>query len=343
MSVTDKSVDGRVNHHGREIHVVDTPGFGDTRREKREEQLYDIGQAILMAREGAHAIYICVNLRNRFSDTDMATLRQIEQLGNLWNYAMVVFMNASALGQSSEEQERELKSLLSNPHQCPQDLNDLIRKVSHRYVLVEGSYLGNSLYRDQKLAQLLEMTDAIFQENREQRYNNRLFEIAKKSYDAAAEQLRLENSTTMPDVERASDRMQQESQAKEEQFRRQIDELNQQMAANKRKFEREREIQARDRQHQIVQTEQMRQETEAREMQKMRDDISRLEEALSLATRSSGHQDRKEPTPEAVTVRAYHIMKSELETDPWIVQLFRLLGRGVNELWNKATDKCSVM
>lgn len=238
ISQQQDSISATCFHHGREVQVIDTPGFCNRRLKKRDDLVHVIGQALLLTRDGAHAICICVNLSCRFSDTDLLALQQIEQLGNMWRYAMVVFMNSSVLGDTAGEQEQALRSLLGDPRQCPERLSDLLRNVNGRYVVLEGSYTENTVYRDQKLTELLDMTDMIFTNNKQCTYNSELFETAKENYDDASAQLR---STTKEQYETALKQMTQESADRERQFIAETERLRQEMAAKDQEYRRKLE------------------------------------------------------------------------------------------------------
>lgn len=216
-SVTAKSSESRCYNEGRELHVIDTPGFCDT-ESSTEDNLYELIQAMLLSRNGAHAIFICVNLRNRFSETDKAALEHVQQLGNMWNHAAVAFMNAALITKQLpvEEHEGAIQSFFEG-RKCPKALKGLLKKVEQRYVMIEGNH-QDPQYRHQKLTELMQMTDKIFEDNGYQRYSNRLFEIAKKHYDEAQAKLKQE-ALDKKEYEERLEQIQLESQRREEKIR----------------------------------------------------------------------------------------------------------------------------
>ena len=73
----------------RQLYVVDTPGFSDTRRSD-DDILQEISSAVALARDGAHAIFICVKSGERFGKAEQHALEQMEKLGDFWKHARVV-------------------------------------------------------------------------------------------------------------------------------------------------------------------------------------------------------------------------------------------------------------
>lgn len=80
---------------GRELIVVDTPGFLDTRKrtEKEKEKLAkEIGKSLQVAYPGPH-IFIIVMEFEKMIEARFSALKEMEKIfPNLWNYAMFAFI-----------------------------------------------------------------------------------------------------------------------------------------------------------------------------------------------------------------------------------------------------------
>ena len=116
------------------IHLIDTPGFSDCKR-KAEEVMEEVTTAVCWAKDGAHAIFICVRV-GRFSLTEKNALIQCEMLGDFWKHAIVVFTHASSTKRKTdEEQTKVVDDLLKK---APEDLQWLMTKVNGRRIVVES-------------------------------------------------------------------------------------------------------------------------------------------------------------------------------------------------------------
>ena len=80
ISVTEKTIAHCCSINGLLFKFIDTPGFCDE-LEENNKRIAELGEALLHAHNGVHAIAICVNGQNRFSTADGSLFEELKYLG----------------------------------------------------------------------------------------------------------------------------------------------------------------------------------------------------------------------------------------------------------------------
>lgn len=202
VSVTSKSDVHETVMNGRQVRLIDTPGFCDN-FEKDEDKVEELGKAIILAKEGVHAIALVINAAHRFTSAEAKALEEIQLLGELWPFMFVIFTAAKSYGTSEDKQKKAVIDALDSSR-CPHQFKTMMERVQRRFMMLESTE-NNAEYRCAKVQEFLAMVDQIFSVN-QRLYSNYYFQKANKLYQEAKqkeqnkeEELRkaLENATKM--------------------------------------------------------------------------------------------------------------------------------------------------
>lgn len=177
-SVTTSTEAHTVRLQDRILYFVDTPGFSDTDRPD-EDIIEEIGRAVTLARDGAHAIFICVKAGSRFGKGEQHALEQMAMLGNFWDHAFVVFTNAGEYGETEAEQSDGLQMDLFG---APGELKWLVQQTRNRHILVESINSMGPTYRQKKLEEVAAAIENAFENAGGSLYSNELFRFAQIKY-----------------------------------------------------------------------------------------------------------------------------------------------------------------
>ena len=171
IPVTSKSGSHSTELIGREVTIIDTPGFCEDGKDA-EENLVELGKAISFARNGVHAIAVVVNVSDRFTSSQVAFLKEIELFDEFWPYTFIIFSRAKICGTTEEQQRKYILETYKNP-KCPDHLKTLLDRVEKRFIVLESSE-NNQDYRKRKIKEFFDMVDRIYTTNK-RLYSNRLF------------------------------------------------------------------------------------------------------------------------------------------------------------------------
>ena len=187
LSVTATSAEHLQTISGINFQFIDTPGFGD-KISVDNDRVAELGEALLYARDGVHAIAICINSRNRFTGTDGGLYSELKILGKCLDHAFVVCTHGEVLGPTEQSQNANLTATLSD-ERCPPKMKELFSSVKNRYMIIE-SLNENGKYYQQKLFELQNLVERIHSENQGECYTNELFKRMKYQYDETLRSLK---------------------------------------------------------------------------------------------------------------------------------------------------------
>ena len=179
IPVTSKSGEHTAVVNDRQLKIIDTPGFCEDGVKDGEEDISELGKAILFARDGVHAIGLVINASQRVTSSQMTLLKELELFGELWPFMFIIFTAAKGYGETDEQQRNTIDKMHENPR-CPETLLTLLEKVDKRYIMLESTDT-NPYYKAKKIKEFFEMVDSIY--NTQQRlYTNELFKRAAQLY-----------------------------------------------------------------------------------------------------------------------------------------------------------------
>ena len=138
IPVTSKSGEHTVVVNSRELKIIDTPGFCKGNEKDEEEDLTELGKAILFARDGVHAIGLVINASQQVTSSQMTLLKELELFGELWSFMFIIFTAAKGYGDTEKEQRNAIDKIHENPR-CPETVIMLLDKVDKRYIVLEST------------------------------------------------------------------------------------------------------------------------------------------------------------------------------------------------------------
>ena len=179
IPVTSKSGEHTVVVNSRELKIIDTPGFCEDNVKDGEEDLTELGKAILFARDGVHAIGLVYNASQRVTSSQMTLLKELECFGELWPFMFIIFTAAKGYGDTEKEQRNAIDKMYESPR-CPETVKTLLDKVDKRYIVLE-SIDATPDYKAKKVEEFFKMVDRIYNTNK-RLYTNKLFIQAAQLY-----------------------------------------------------------------------------------------------------------------------------------------------------------------
>jgi len=220
-SITDKSAAAIITLQGIRLKLIDTPGFCDD-YDDEDEHMKEFGEALILASKGVNAIGLVISAKSRYTTNEKTTIDKLSQFQELWPFMFIIFTHANCLGVSEEDQKKTLQSNFE-AKRCPAALNELMQKVSNRYILVESVKPSGDpeAYYQAKTKELYDMITAIHKAANNQLYSNELFVSAKILLDKLAKenteaktQLKLKKSETEENIKRRLEEEKAVEQAK---------------------------------------------------------------------------------------------------------------------------------
>ncbi|KAF1385143.1 hypothetical protein PFLUV_G00127610 [Perca fluviatilis] len=164
-SVTSETVSKSAIVEGRQVTVVDTPGFSD--RVLTGEQLFkEIMKAVVKASPGPHAFVIVVRL-GRITGADK---KQFEMLPKLFSrdahkYFMVLFTHGDELG------GRSINDLIRSDHH----VSDLVSKCGGRFCVFDNKTKRSR----EQVRDFLSKVDEMVSDNGGEHYTDEMFRMAQ--------------------------------------------------------------------------------------------------------------------------------------------------------------------
>ena len=182
-SVTTKSAAATITLQGIRLKLIDTPGFCDD-YETEEEHMKEFGQALVLASKGVNAIGLVISAKDRYTTNETNTIKYMTEFPDLWPYMFIIFTKAGPLGADDEMRMKKLQENLKKDR-CPQPLQDLVKKVRNRYIVIESVKPSSNpeAYYQHKTKELYAMIMKLHDANGHKLYTNALFVQAKELID----------------------------------------------------------------------------------------------------------------------------------------------------------------
>lgn len=170
-SITSSSHSRAARRFRRDIQVVDTPGVFDTNT-PNEEVLAEISKCIGLTCPGPHCILLVLGL-TRFTQEEKDSIDMfIKHFGNnVFRYFIIVFTR-------KDELDRDGKTINDFIESAPENLKEIIRKFSYRYIAFNNR--ADSPEKESQVKHLLKMIDEIVRQNNGTCYTNVMYERTQK-------------------------------------------------------------------------------------------------------------------------------------------------------------------
>ena len=235
IPVTSKSGEHTAVVNSRELKVIDTPGFCEDNVKDGEEDLTELGKAILFARDGVHAIGLVINASQRVTSSQMTLLKELELFGELWPFMFIIFTAAKGYGLTEKEQRNAIDKMYENPS-CPKTVKMLLDKVDKRYIVLE-SIDASPDYKVKKVEEFFKMVDRIYSTNK-RLYTNELFKRAAQLYQEEKEKGKNKEKAYEAQIEILTKRITEEIAQIRRQYESQIQSIIAEANSRQNKLER---------------------------------------------------------------------------------------------------------
>uniref|UniRef100_A0A9J8D1I4 AIG1-type G domain-containing protein n=1 Tax=Cyprinus carpio carpio TaxID=630221 RepID=A0A9J8D1I4_CYPCA len=152
---------------GREVSIVDTPGFSDLAL-KPEDLAKEMANSVTLCSPGPHAFLYVVSLTGKIKQEDENHIKNIEIIygEEVAKYIIPVFTHSDQLeGKSVEDLIRENKTLSSFVQQC-----------GGRYHIMNNKDMRNT----KQVTDLLQKIDTMIEQNGGGHYSNQMYEDAHR-------------------------------------------------------------------------------------------------------------------------------------------------------------------
>lgn len=235
IPVTSKSGEHTAVVNSRELKVIDTPGFCEDNVKDGEEDLSELGKAILFARDGVHAIGLVINASQRVTSSQMTLLKELELFGELWPFMFLIFTAAKGYGVTEKEQRNAIDKMYESPR-CPETVKTLLDKVDKRYIVLE-SIDASPDYKVKKVEEFFKMVDRIYSTNK-RLYTNELFKRAAQLYQEEKEKGKNKEKAYEAQIEILTKRITEEIAQIRRQYESQIQSIIAEANSRQNKLER---------------------------------------------------------------------------------------------------------
>jgi len=173
--------------NGKNIMFIDSPGFSDTVIENKE-RIQEMGKALLMARNGVHAIIVCLNGEARFTEADKGLVDELKrletsELQSVWAYTFLVFTHGRNMGKTEPQRYEIIDKWKADPN-CPPLFLEVLDKVQNRLMVIE-SLMEEKKYME-KCHEFVRLIEQVHTNNNETCYTHRLFSWARDKYEEVA-------------------------------------------------------------------------------------------------------------------------------------------------------------
>lgn len=218
-SITSLSQLNTARRFRRNIQVVDTPGVFDTNTPNEKVQ-EEISKCIGLTYPGPHCILLVLGL-NRFTKEEKDSVDHfIKYFGNnVYRYFIIVFTRKDDL-------DRDGKTIDDFLESAPENLKDIIRKFSYRYIAFNNR--AESPEKENQVKHLLKMIDEIFRQNNGSHYTNDMYEKTGKIIKRRQEEIENRRKRAKEREKMAIERkFKQDNKEKEKELQKLKDKYNQ--------------------------------------------------------------------------------------------------------------------
>ena len=177
QSITRSCVIGRRLFDGKEICVVDTPGFLDTSVIQEQIQA-EIAKCYQLTAPGPHAFLLVINPTQRFTKEEGKPAEYLDIIfgHQAVHHTIIAFTHADAFLLKEITLEQYLAKLKPDA-----PLRILLDRFNHRYISVNNK--GTQSEKDATVKKLLDMVSVLIKNNNGQEYVSNIPDTVTEEWD----------------------------------------------------------------------------------------------------------------------------------------------------------------
>ena len=186
-SLTEKSLLVRDSIQGREVAVVDTPGFFDT-TVPLDETVEEVSKCMVLLSPGPHAILLVVKI-GRFTPevlNAVATMQKVFGSDSI-NHIIIVFTAYDSLLRDDVTIEEYIEDL-------DDEFKKLVEDCKCRYICIDNTHKPRSKENFEQVATLLSLVEDVIKNNNGKCYTNEMLKRANQLLEEKREQTEREIS-----------------------------------------------------------------------------------------------------------------------------------------------------
>ena len=159
---------------GKQIKLIDTPGFLDPSLIKEENDRLEFAESLILMKHGFHAIGLVVNVAKRITAEED---KMYENLLGIYKhylpYVFVLFTHGKCLGDTEDKQRNAVEEMIKKLKENKTlKFFQVLEKINYRYIVLESMVPMEEGYNAKKSKELVEMINTIVKQNRKPAIND---------------------------------------------------------------------------------------------------------------------------------------------------------------------------
>ena len=192
--VSKETESGVATIGGKLIELVDTPGFLDPSSVEEDDERLRFARGLINMKCGFHMLGLVLNITKRVEKGEDKILKNLlSTYEHCLPYVVLIFTHGIGIGDTGDEQETVLEGMIKEiKGQETSSLNQVLKKINHRYIILESVNPMEEGYHAKKSKQLVEMIDTVFKQTRRPATNEFALSIAENLNKEKIDQVALE-------------------------------------------------------------------------------------------------------------------------------------------------------
>ena len=195
LAVSQEAESGVATIGGKLIELVDTPGFLDPSSVEEEDERLEFARGLINMKCGFHMLGLVFNIAKRVEKgEDKVFANLLTTYDYCLPYVVLIFTHGKHLGDTEDEQKSIVAGMIKeiDEKQKNSNLNQLLKKINHRYIILESVKPMEKGYHAKKSKELVEMIDTIFEQTKKPATNSLTLSIAENLKNAKVDQKKVE-------------------------------------------------------------------------------------------------------------------------------------------------------
>ena len=194
LAVSKETESGMATIGGKHIELVDTPGFLDPSSVEDDDHL-EFARGLISMTSGFHVLGLVFNVTKRVEiGEDKICEDLLSTYKHYLPYVLLIFTHGKHIGDTDDKQKSALEDMIEeiNQEQKKLKFNRLLRKINHRYIILESVQPMGKGYHAKKSKELVKMIKTIVKQTEKPATNEFALSIAKQLKEAKVDQEQIE-------------------------------------------------------------------------------------------------------------------------------------------------------